>query len=93
MLATIRDDTWNVLNVQHIIPNSKRWDYVDIPGGGQKYIKGPAHMVEGGHHLGKSLHPHPQFDTGHTYIFAYKTRKAWNDRKDKDAYADKFWIK
>ena len=23
MLATIRDDTWNVLNMQHIIPNSK----------------------------------------------------------------------
>ena len=32
MLATIRDDTWNVLNVQHITPNSKRWDYSDIPG-------------------------------------------------------------
>ena len=30
MLATIRDDTWNVLNMQH--------------------IKGPAHMVDGGHH-------------------------------------------
>ena len=24
MLATIRDDTWNVLNMQHIIPNSKK---------------------------------------------------------------------
>ena len=23
MLATIRDDTWNVLNMQHIIQNSK----------------------------------------------------------------------
>ena len=29
MLATIRDDTWNVLNMQHIIPNSKIWDYSD----------------------------------------------------------------
>ena len=31
MLVTIRDDTWNVLNMQHIIPNWKRWDYSDIP--------------------------------------------------------------
>ena len=31
MLATIRDDTWNELNMQHITPNSKRWDYSDIP--------------------------------------------------------------
>ena len=35
MLAKIRDDTWNVLNMQHIIPNSKIWDHSDIPGGGQ----------------------------------------------------------
>ena len=27
MLATIRDDTRNALDIQHIIPNSKRWDY------------------------------------------------------------------
>ena len=40
MLTTIRDDTWNVLNMRHIIPNSKRWDYSDIPGGGHKKIKG-----------------------------------------------------
>ena len=33
MLATIHDDTWNVHNMQHIIPNLKRWDYSDIPGG------------------------------------------------------------
>ena len=31
MLAWISDDTWNVHNMQHIIPNSKRWDYSDIP--------------------------------------------------------------
>ena len=49
-LATIRDDTWNVLNMQHITPNSKRWDYSDIPGVSHGQIKGPAHMVEGGHH-------------------------------------------
>ena len=36
MLTTIRDDTWNVLNMQHIILNSKSWDYSDIPGGGHK---------------------------------------------------------
>ena len=27
MLATILDDTWNVLSIQHITPISKRWDY------------------------------------------------------------------
>ena len=59
MLATIRDDTRNVLNMQHITPNSKRWDYSDIPGGGHKKIKGPTHMVEGGHHLRKAPTPHP----------------------------------
>ena len=47
MLPTIHDDTRNVLNIQHITPNSKRWDYSDIPSGGHKKIKGPAYMVEG----------------------------------------------
>ena len=60
MLATIRDDTWNGLNMQHIIPNSKRWGYADIPGGGHEYIKTSAHIVEGGHHLRKALNPHPR---------------------------------
>ena len=41
MLATIRDDTWNVLNMQHKIPYSKRWDYSDIPGGGHNRLKDP----------------------------------------------------
>ena len=41
MLATIRDDTWNVLNMQHITPNSERWDYSDTPGGGHKRLKNP----------------------------------------------------
>ena len=36
VLATIRDDTWNVLNMQHIIPNSKTWGYSDTPDGGHK---------------------------------------------------------
>ena len=35
MLATIRDDT-NMLNMQHIILNSKIWDYSHIPDGGHK---------------------------------------------------------
>ena len=63
MLATIRDDTWNVLKVQHITPNSKRWDNSDIPGGGRKNIKGPTHMTEGGHHLRKAPHPQPHVST------------------------------
>ena len=46
MLATIRDDTWNVLNMHHITSNSKIWNYSDIPGGGTEKIKGPIHMVE-----------------------------------------------
>ena len=57
MLATIHDDTWNALSEQHIIPNSKRWDYSDILSGGHKQIKGPAHMAEGGHHLEKPPTP------------------------------------
>ena len=60
MLATIHDDTLNVLNMQHITPNSKRWDYSDIPGGGDKKIKGPAHMAESGHRLSKAPTPHPR---------------------------------
>ena len=61
MMATIREDTWNVINMQHITPNSKRWDNSDIPGGGHKKIKGPppTYMVEGGHHLRKALNPTP----------------------------------
>ena len=59
MLATVRDDTWNMLNMQHITPNSKRWDYSDIPGGGHKNIKGSAYIAEGGHHLRKAPNPHP----------------------------------
>ena len=50
MLATIHDNTWNVLIMQYITPNSKRAYYSDILGGGTWKIKGPNHMVEGGHH-------------------------------------------
>ena len=34
ILATIPDDTRNILNLQYITPNSEIWDYSDIPGGG-----------------------------------------------------------
>ena len=51
MLATIRDDTWNMLNMQHMIPNSRKWDYSDLSGGGRKNI------FEGGHHLIKAPNP------------------------------------
>ena len=34
VLTTIRDDTWNVLNMQHITLNSKRLDFSYIPGTG-----------------------------------------------------------
>ena len=54
MLATIRDDTWNVLKMQNTTPNSKSRDYSDIPGGGHKTIIGPAHMVKDGHHHRKA---------------------------------------
>ena len=38
MLAIIHDDTWIVLDMQHMTPNSKRWDYSDIPNDGHKKI-------------------------------------------------------
>ena len=41
MLATIHDEPWNMLNMQHIIPNS------DIPYGDHEKIKGPTHIVQG----------------------------------------------
>ena len=63
MLVTIRDDTWYVLNM-HITPYSKRWDHSDISSGGHKKIKGPVHMVEGGHHLRKPPNPNSQQTEG-----------------------------
>ena len=41
MLVTIRDDIWNVPNMQYITPNSKIWDYKDTPVGSTLKIKGP----------------------------------------------------
>ena len=60
MLAKIRDDTWNVCNMQQITPNLKRWDYSEISSGGHENIKGPAYLAEVGHHLWKACNPHPQ---------------------------------
>ena len=59
MLATIHDDTWNMLNMQHTAPNSNRWDYSNISGDGTEKIKGLAQMVEGNHHLRKDPNLHP----------------------------------
>ena len=59
MLATIGDDTWNVLNMQQIISNFKRWDYSDILGIGTEKIKWSTHMFEGDHRLRKDPNPHP----------------------------------
>ena len=45
MLATIRDDTWYVHNMQHITPNNKRRDYLEIPVGGTSRIEGPTQQT------------------------------------------------
>ena len=58
MLATIHDDTWNVLNMQHITPNSKRWDYSDIPGGGTERLKDPPTWLKATNTLEKDPNPH-----------------------------------
>ena len=59
MLATIRDDTWNVLTMPHITPNSKRWDYSDIPGGGHKWLKDQPTWLNVATTLEKAPNPHP----------------------------------
>ena len=56
MLATIHEDTWKVLNMQHITPNSKSWNYSDMLGGGVWKIKGPTYLVDGSH---QDPNPHP----------------------------------
>ena len=43
MLATIHDDTRNMLNMQHMTPNQERWGHSDIPGEGtEKRLKDPS---------------------------------------------------
>ena len=46
MLATIHDDTWNTLNMQHITPNSKNGIIQTSLVMVLENIKGLAHMVE-----------------------------------------------
>ena len=62
MLATIHDDTWNVLNMQHITSNSKRWDYSDISGGGHNSGLGLSQWEKALHSNESSnwLRPHPE---------------------------------
>ena len=62
MLAPIHDNTWNVLNMQHIPRNSKDGIIQTSPVVAIKKIKGPAHMAEGGHHLRKAPKPQPRND-------------------------------
>ena len=58
MLATIRDDEC----AQHAAHNP-RFEKMGLFRRGHKKIKGPAHMVEGGHHLRKAPNPHPHYST------------------------------
>ena len=59
MLSAMRDDTCNVLNVQHISPNSKRRDYSNIPGGGPKRLKNPPTLLKVATTLEKPPPPPP----------------------------------
>ena len=45
MLATIRDDTWYVHNMQHITPDNKIWHYLEIPVGGTLRIEEPTQQT------------------------------------------------
>ena len=69
MLATIRDDTWNVLNMQHITPNSKKNGVIQTSMVvALQNIKGPTQMVEIGHHLWKKSQTPP------TKLVSFNTR-------------------
>ena len=59
MLAIVRDDTWNVLNMQYITPNSKRWDCSDILVGRQKGLKDLPAWMKVTTTLEKDPTPHP----------------------------------
>ena len=98
ILATIREDTWNMLDMWHIIPNLKRWDYSAIPVDGHKKIKGPAHMDEGGHHLRTHRVCLVQRPLTLTYIFKViqpwvcnKTAKIWHILLC-PLYSTQFWM-
>ena len=51
MLATIRADTWNVLSKHHIAKIWKDGIIQASPVVPFEQIKGPTHVVEGGHQL------------------------------------------
>ena len=48
MLATLCDDTWNVLNMHHKTPNWKDGIIQTSLAVALKKIKGPAHMAQRG---------------------------------------------
>ena len=67
MLATICDDTWNVLNMQHI-----RWDYSDITGGGHNRLKDPPTWLKVATTLENRKAPNPHLLTIEEYILNIK---------------------
>ena len=71
-LATIGDNTWNVPNMQHIIPNSKRWDYSDIPSGAINRLKDPPTRLKVATTLENPPNPHPQQQRKHPPIHSLK---------------------
>ena len=72
MLVTIREDTWNVLNMQHKTPTSKRWDYLKIPGGGHKSFKDPPTWLKVATTLEKPANPIHDFTAGSEAILTNK---------------------
>ena len=64
MLAKIRDGTWNVHNMQHIIPNLRRWNSSDIPGGSYQKLKDPPTWLKVAIILEKPPTP-PNYNTQH----------------------------
>ena len=60
MLATIRDGTWYVLNMQHLTPIRKD-GIIQTSSVVAINIKGPVHMVEGGHLIRKAPNLHPLY--------------------------------
>ena len=50
--------------------------YIGLFSDGHKKIKGPAHIVEGGHHLRKAPQPPPTFlGPGHKQAQYYETKQ------------------
>ena len=58
-LTDVGHNSWrHMKSAQHAAhnPNSKSWDYSDMPGGGVWKIKGPTYLVDGSH---QDPNPHP----------------------------------